>query len=350
MDKIRVLELFSGTHSIGKECEKRGWQVYSLDRDLPNYDKLDKDKTYKSFKHFQEDIMTWDYKQYTEGYFNLITASPVCLYWSALRRTWIGRKMKNKDTGKLNEQPFTREDIENDINKYGKPMVDKIFEIINYYNPQYWWVENPKSSSMKKYITDKPFYDVDYCQYCLWGYKKPTRFWTNIKGFIPKRCNKKCPNIIVIATQKGDMHTGYKKLIKSGTRKLHKSNIGGSSKIKSIKQYLHKERMGTSKTIRTKEGIIIRCNTKALREKYKDYENIQTKEGKIRKNYYGNHTNRLKRYRIPPNLINDLLDCMNLSTPLLTNLINANICYESSDQSIMNYDKLTKKQKKVLVA
>jgi len=41
MDKIRVLELFSGTHSIGKECEKRGWQVYSLDRDLPNFDKLD---------------------------------------------------------------------------------------------------------------------------------------------------------------------------------------------------------------------------------------------------------------------------------------------------------------------
>jgi len=306
MVKIRVLELFSGTHSIGKECKKRGYEVYSLDKILPNYDKLDKNKKYKSFKHFQEDIMNWNYKQYPIGYFDLITASPVCLFWSRLRYTWIGRKIRNKETGKLNEKPFTREDIENDINKYGKPMVDKIFEIINYYNPQYWWVENPKSSSMKKYITDKPFYDVDYCQYCLWGYKKPTRFWTNIKGFIPKKCNKKCPNII----------------------------------INGKKQRIHKDRMGTSKTIKLNDGKLIRVNTKALREKYNDFENIQPQNRTKKQTYIGAGSNKLERYRIPPLLINSLLDSMHIKThEILTNntCINPiNFCFKSSNYEIEN--------------
>ena len=38
----RHLELFSGTHSIGKVCKKLGIECISLDRDLPNYDKYDK--------------------------------------------------------------------------------------------------------------------------------------------------------------------------------------------------------------------------------------------------------------------------------------------------------------------
>ena len=28
------------------------------------------------------------------------------------------------------------------------------------------------------------------CMYSDYGYKKPTRFWTNIKGFNPKKCKK----------------------------------------------------------------------------------------------------------------------------------------------------------------
>ena len=337
--KIKVLELFSGTHSIGKECHKRDYEVYSLDRDLPNYDKLDKDKKYKSFKHFQEDILTWDYKQYPTGYFHLITASPVCLYWSSLRYTWIGRKMKNKDTGKLNEKAFTREDLQNDIDNYGKPMVDKIFEIIDYFKPKNFWIENPNSSTMKKYITHLPFVIVDYCKYSNFGYKKRTRFWVNqtIKDkFKPKLCKRDCENIIIIPGKKD--------------------------------QKLHKNRMGTSKTIND-NGKIVRVNTAVLREKYKDYPNIQInhksvlangyeidKDGKKilvntkeRRKWYreykkkykkeiashkkkvsklhkismgswgkkgttqtgiGSGSNRLQRYRIPPKLINGLLDCM----------------------------------------
>ena len=171
---VRVLELFSGTGSIQKVCVERGWDVLSLDRDL----KAD----------IKEDIMTWDYKKdYKPGDFDIITASPVCLWWSKLRNTWIGRKIKAHG-----DKIITKELLLEDIEKYGKPMVDKVREIIDYFKPKYWWIENPQTGKMKEYITDLDYYDVDYCKYSNWGYKKRTRFWTNIKGFEPKKCNKDC--------------------------------------------------------------------------------------------------------------------------------------------------------------
>tara|TARA_Y100000310_G_scaffold345570_1_gene466739 strand:- start:1337 stop:2680 length:1344 start_codon:yes stop_codon:yes gene_type:complete len=282
MSNKNLLELFSGTHSFGKVFSKNDFKVYSLDRDLPKYDKLDPKKKYKSFKHFEIDIMNFDYKQFEVGFFHTITASPVCLWWSNLRNTWIGRKMKNKITGKLNDKPFTKEDLQKDINLYGKPMVDKVREIIDYLKPKYFIIENPKSSKMKNYITDLKYYDVDYCKYCDFGYQKRTRFWTNLKGFKPKLCKKDCDNIIILKKQK-----------------------------------LHKSRMGTSKTIQTKDGKIIRVNTKALREKYKDYDNIQIKKGHKYtmggRNTIGGSNNRLERYRIPPKLIQKFIDCMDFN-------------------------------------
>lgn len=180
---MKVLELFSGTHSVGKVCKKKGYEVISLDKDLSGDCPFGSE--YKSDNHILQDIMTWDYTIYPKGHFNLITASPVCLWWSQLRYCNIGRLLKGKN------KPLTREDIDDDIINYGMPMVDKIFEIIDYFNPNYWWIENPQTGRMKDYISDLiPFYDVDYCKYGM-EYKKRTRIWTNIKGFTPKICNKK---------------------------------------------------------------------------------------------------------------------------------------------------------------
>ena len=136
------LELFSGTHSFGKVSSELGYNVISLDRDLnakcPFTD-------YISETHIKEDIMTWDYTIYPPNHFKLITASPVCMWWSHLRRSWIGRKIKaHGDT------IITKEILDNDIDLYGKPMVDKVFEIIDYFNPQYYIIENPKNGKMKE--------------------------------------------------------------------------------------------------------------------------------------------------------------------------------------------------------
>ena len=178
------LELFSGTHSFGKVSSKLGYNVISLDRDLgagcPVTD-------YISETHIQEDIMTWDYTIYPRNHFKLITASPVCMWWSHLRRSWIGRKIKSHG-----DNIITHEILDNDIELYGKPMVDKVFEIIDYFNPQYYIIENPKNGKMKEYINDLiPYYDIDYCMYSDWGYRKTTRFWTNIEDLEFNKCNHK---------------------------------------------------------------------------------------------------------------------------------------------------------------
>ena len=259
---MRILELFSGTHSIGKVAHKEH-EIISLDRDLGATH-----EDYTSTNHIKKDIMDWDYKEYEEGHFDIITASPVCLWWSNLRSSWIGRKCKtiNPD-GSI----VKKEDIERDIDLYGKPMVDKVFEIIEYFKPKYWWIENPQTGRMKHYIGEKypqynTYYDVDYCKYSDWGYKKSTRIWTNIKDFKPKRCKNDCENMV---NEKG--------------KKRHSVNL-------------------SSPIMKEVDGVIVLINTKETREKYKHIKPMKL---------VGSGKNKLERYRIPEKLIQDLLNCCN---------------------------------------
>ena len=58
---MRVLDLFSGTHSVGKVASALGYEVVSFDLS---------DATICC------DIMEWDYKAaFSEGYFDIIWAS-----------------------------------------------------------------------------------------------------------------------------------------------------------------------------------------------------------------------------------------------------------------------------------
>lgn len=165
---MRILELFSGTGSVGKIAKEKGWEVVSLD--LKGAD-------------INTNILDWDYKKdYKEGDFDVIWASPPCNTFSLLRASNIGRKLKAH-----NGEVFTKELLENDIQTIGIPILRKAEEIIDYFKPKHWFIENPDTGQMKKYVA-RPFYVVDYCRYADWGYKKPTRIWTNLEGFIPKRC------------------------------------------------------------------------------------------------------------------------------------------------------------------
>ena len=202
---MNVLELFSGTHSIGKVLKKEGYNIISLDRDIGGECPLNSGYD-NSSNHIQEDILKWDYKIYPPGHFKLITASPVCLWWSSLRNTWIGRKMKSHG-----ETIITKEILENDINIYGKPMIDKVIEIIEYFQPTYWWIENPSTGKMKHYIEEKypeynVFFDFDYCKYSDFGYKKASRFWTNIPNINPLKCKNDCGNLFYDEETKRKKH------------------------------------------------------------------------------------------------------------------------------------------------
>lgn len=164
---MKVLELFSGTHSVGKVCNKLGYQVVSLD--LHNAD-------------ININILDWDYKVYSRDYFDIVWASPPCSSFSVLQFSWVGR-------GK------THQDILDNIDNVGLPILRKAEEIIEYFNPTLWFIENPQTGLMKNYI-DKPYYDVDYCKYSNWGYRKRTRIWTNKIGFNNKLCKKDCGSVV----------------------------------------------------------------------------------------------------------------------------------------------------------
>ena len=128
---MKLLELFSGTGSVGKVFKESGWTVVSLDRDL------DAD--------IKTDIMDWDYKaMYEPGSYDVLWTSPPCTEYSFVQCT---------------------------------------LDIIDYFQPKVWFLENPQTGLLKgqPMMQDKPFTDVDYCRYGM-PYRKRTRIWNNVSN------------------------------------------------------------------------------------------------------------------------------------------------------------------------
>ena len=172
---MKTLELFCGTKSFGKYAEERSWENISVDIE----------------KKFNPticcNILDFNYKDYDVGSFDLIWASPPCQYFSLCRKSWIGRYVKKHN------KIITREDIENDMYELGLPLLERTLEIIKYLKPKYYFIENPQTGDMKKFI-DLPYIDVDYCRFDF-DYKKRTRIWTNVElenalCFGAGRCSK----------------------------------------------------------------------------------------------------------------------------------------------------------------
>ena len=67
---LKVLELFSGTGSVGKVLKKFDWDVISLDID----ERAD----------IVCDILEWDYKKYPKDTFDIIWSSPPCDEYSIM--------------------------------------------------------------------------------------------------------------------------------------------------------------------------------------------------------------------------------------------------------------------------
>jgi site-specific DNA-cytosine methylase len=72
---MRVLELFSGTGSIGRAFKARNWEVVSLDMDP------------KSLATHTCDFMTWNWAIYPPGHFQCVWSSPPCTAYSCARTT-----------------------------------------------------------------------------------------------------------------------------------------------------------------------------------------------------------------------------------------------------------------------
>ena len=176
---MRLLELFSGTQSVGKIAKKLGYEVVSLD--ICDYNG-------KFSPTHKTNILEFNYKQYDRNYFTTIWASPPCTYYSVLQRCWYGIKKK--------EGLFTK-DIHEKQMLLSDTWVKKVFEIIEYFNVKKWFIENPRTGLLRKrrFMEYIPYIDVDYCRYSDWGYRKQTRIWCNLLNFNGKVCNKKCGNL-----------------------------------------------------------------------------------------------------------------------------------------------------------
>ena len=158
----RLLELFSGTKSVSKAVGARYDEIVSVD----------------ILEKFQpsvvSDIMSWNYKIYPPGHFDTIWASPPCTEYSKMK--YISMKPRNL--------------------KMADEIVQRTIEIIDYFQPERWYIENPQTGLLKDrpFMLGIPFTDVDYCMYSDWGYKKKTRIWTAV-DYEGKLCDKKCGNI-----------------------------------------------------------------------------------------------------------------------------------------------------------
>ena len=214
---MSVLELFSGTGSVGKVCHQLGWDVVSVD--------MISEATHKV------DIMLFDYKQYPKDYFDIVWASPPCTNYSKLQDGWLGRMRK----GEL----YTKEVQEREMNEDDK-LVLKAQEIIEYFKPELWFMENPATSRMKDrpFLRDTPNYVVDYCMYSDWGYRKRTRIWTNKKDWCAKVCDGSgsCGNMTdshhtKVLGNGYDMIDGQKVLVNTKAKRLlHKTNLGNTER------------------------------------------------------------------------------------------------------------------------
>ncbi len=152
-----LLELFSGTRSIGYAFRKRGWQVTSVDIDA------------KSLPTICLDVMDLTVEDLLEyGNVDLIWSSP-CTHYSCSRTTETPR------------------DLESDA------LVSKVLDLADQLCC-YYLLENPHSGLLKTRPAMHGINNVvlDYCRYGAHR-KRTTIIWTNT-DYIPLRplCNKDC--------------------------------------------------------------------------------------------------------------------------------------------------------------
>ena len=156
---MKLLELFSGTGSVGRVARQLGIEVISLDKDME--------------ADIKTDIMNWNYRTFQPGHFDIIWASPPCTEYSIALTT---RPRKIEEANKV---------------------VKRTLEIIDYLRPNYFMIENPQTGYLKKqtFMEDLPYGDIDYCKYGML-YRKRTRIWNNIVSWEARPlCLKDCGNM-----------------------------------------------------------------------------------------------------------------------------------------------------------
>jgi len=158
---MNVLELFAGSRSIGKQAELLGMDVFSSD--INNFENI----------NYVVDILNFDVNKVPFKP-DVIWASPPCTGFSVAA---IGHHWKKNGDVFIPQTETAR---------LGLELVKKTLEIINHFNPRYWFMENPRGVLRKmEMVKNLKMNTVTYCQY---GDErmKPTDIWTNSNDWTPR--------------------------------------------------------------------------------------------------------------------------------------------------------------------
>ena len=167
MDKVSILDLFSGTGSVKKaSLLDSDFECFSIDI---------------SCKFSQPDLLIdihdWDYTTLSKDRFDIIAASVPCQMYSCART----KAATPRDIPAANRN------------------VQKVLDIVEYFQPHVFWIENPTTGALKSQdlVQHLKRIDVSYCMYSDWGYMKKTSLWTApdmLTAFKPKLCshNNRC--------------------------------------------------------------------------------------------------------------------------------------------------------------
>lgn len=157
---MKVLELFAGTQSIGKEFKARGHEVFSVewDKDFENislYADISKLTATEILEKF--------------GHPDVIWASPDCTTFSVAAIS--KHRKRNPENGNL--EPIS------DYAKFCDATDQHVLNLIRGLNPIFFFIENPRGAMRKmEWMQDIPRYTITYCQYGD-SRMKPTDIWTN---------------------------------------------------------------------------------------------------------------------------------------------------------------------------
>ena len=125
--KLKVLELFAGTRSIGKAFEEKGHEVFSIDwsKDFENINLYTDIGTLTA-----EEILLQFGKP------DVIWASPDCTTFSIAAISH--HRKKNLETGNL--------DPVSDYAKFCDEVNQNVLKLIKELKPKYWFIENPRGA------------------------------------------------------------------------------------------------------------------------------------------------------------------------------------------------------------
>jgi hypothetical protein len=173
INKLKILELFSGTASFSNVAKEKGHEVFTIDNEA------------KFNPSLCIDIMQVTPELILEkfGKPDIIWASPPCTKFSVMTiyRNW----KKNKDGTYAPQNQQTIDSIN---------LVKHTLDLIKILNPKFWIIENPRAMLRKQpFMPNDKRKTVTYCQYGL-EYQKATDLWNNIDNWIPKpMCSPKAP-------------------------------------------------------------------------------------------------------------------------------------------------------------